>query len=111
MKPQPQSNQDVRLHIEDILDNEEWCGCYEGDIEGCYEPSKKKATKALLDLIETAKAEARKEFADALGKYAHQHYLGCSLEDNVWHYSYDNEVVNLVDNYLATLNSKEEKDV
>ena len=45
----------------------------------------------------------RKEF----GEFAHEHYLGCHTDEvGKWHYSYDNEVVYLVDAYLEKITNE-----
>ena len=62
----------------------------------------------LLAFLALAKAEAvvvgdwegeriKTEFPD----YAHTRYLGCHEENGKWHYSYDTEVIYLLEEFLA----------
>lgn len=40
--------------------------------------------------------ELLKDFAE----YCHTRYLGCSLENGKWFYSYDTEIVCMIEDYL-----------
>ena len=45
-----------------------------------------------------------------LGDFAHTRYLGCHSENDKWHYSYDTEVVYIVDEYLKSLQDTNPKE-
>ena len=45
-----------------------------------------------------------------LGDFAHTKYLGCHSENDKWHYSYDTEVVYIVDEYLKSLQDTNPKE-
>lgn len=46
------------------------------------------------------------ELAEKIGDYCHAEYLGCHLENSIWHYSYKHEVINMVSMFFASEEGK-----
>ena len=41
----------------------------------------------------------KKEEIKEIGDFCHEKYLGCTLEKGIWHYSYKDEVINMIEEY------------
>ncbi len=61
------------------------------------------AEEIFKDLIESEKQAAVREFAKKVGDYCHNHYLGTYYVNNKWQYCYDNEVINLLEQFVNEL--------
>jgi hypothetical protein len=56
--------------------------------------------KFLPEQIKDIEEEINRKFEKEFGDFCHEQYLGCHQENDRWHYSYKNEVCNMVDEYF-----------
>lgn len=65
-----------------------------------------KFIKNLLEEQEAGHQKRDKKLLEEFANFCHEYYRGCSTQDGVWIYSYNNDVVNYIDEFLTSSHIK-----